>query len=263
MEGNVLDALDWHLTPFRRPAPLDEMVGALLYHQGDPLRPDTYWTYERGDVFDGTLANVVVRALWDIHQLPTKFSRDFLMLHAGVVARGGHSLLLPAVQNTGKSSLTTALVLEGFDYLSDEIGAIDPITARLYPFPKHIWLDDDSLEHFPGLPERLGDGDAPLGEFLPQRYVRPVDDLGARVSGPAPAGWIVFPSMDRGGPARLEALAKSDALHRLATNCFNLFRYGERGLFLFRKVVEASAVFELRGGTPRGRATLLAGRFPW
>jgi len=154
-------------------------------------------------------------------------------------------------------------VLEGFDYLSDEIGAIDPITARLYPFPKHIWLDDDSLDHFPGLSERLGDTDAPLNEFLLQRYLRPADDLGAKLSGPAPAGWIVFPSMDRGGPARLEPIAKSDTLHRLATNCFNLFRYRDRGLYLFKNVVEAAEVFELRGGTPRERATILADRFPW
>ena len=263
MDGDVLDALDWHLAPFKRPSPLDEMVTALLYHQDEQVRPDTYWTYERDDAFDGTLANVIVRALWDIHQLGTKTSRDFLMLHAGAVARGGRGLLLPAVQDTGKSTLTAALVLEGFDYLSDEIGAIDPITARLYPFPKHIWLDDDSLDHFPGLSERLGDTDAPLNEFFLQRFLRPADDLGAKLSGPAPAGWIVFPSMDRGGPARLEPIAKSDTLHRLATNCFNLFRYRDRGLYLFKNVVEAAEVFELRGGTPRERATILADRFPW
>lgn len=262
VDRNVLDALDWHLAPFRRPSPLDGMVDVLVYHQEETLRPATYWTYERGEVFEGTLANVLVRALWDVHQLATKTSRDFLMLHAGAVARGGRGLLMPAVQDAGKSSLTTALALEGFDYMSDEIGALDPVTARLYPFPKHIWLDDDSLGHFPGLAERLRDEQAPLNEFFLQRYVRPREDLGAGLSGPVPTGWIVFPSADRDGPARLEPIAKSDAVHRLATNCFNLFRYAERGLYLFKKVVDGAKTFELRGGTPRERAALISDRWP-
>lgn len=192
-----------------------------------------------------------------------RWSRDFLSIHAGAVAMNGSGLLLPAAMEAGKSTTTAALLQQGLDYLSDEAAAIDPITGRVFPFPKRIWLHKAAFRYFPGLAERLGDGDGLNGEFIErydERHVRP-EDLGARLGGAVPIRAIVFLEADREGAPRLEEVSKAEAVERLAANAFNLYRYGERGVVLLSRVAGVSAVFSVSGGTPPERAELIRERF--
>jgi hypothetical protein len=205
-----------------------------------------------------TLSPALLHALWDIHAIVPKATRDFLDLHAGSMSRDGRGLLLPAAPEVGKSTLTLALMGQGFDYLSDEVGAIDPITGRVYPFPKRVQVQPDSLGFFPGLEERLDDRRGLTGQLL-ARFVRP-EDIGARFGGPAPTRWIVFPERDRTGPPRLEQLSKAAAVERMAENSSNLYRYGERGVILLSRVARDAEAFSLSGGNPKERAELLAER---
>ena len=48
----------------------------------------------------------------------------YLLLHAGVVERGGRAIVMPALPGSGKSTLTAALTLRGFRLLSDEFGVV-------------------------------------------------------------------------------------------------------------------------------------------
>jgi hypothetical protein len=174
------------------------------------------------------------------------------------VSRDGHGLLLPAGQDVGKSTLTVALLTLGFDYLSDEVGAIDPVTRRAYPFPKRVHLEPASLDFFPGLADRLGDRRGLNGRLL-ARFVAPLD-VGARVGGPARPRWIVFLDPDRSGPPRLEPLTRAAAVERMAENSSNLYRYGDRGVVLLSRVAQEAGAFSLSGGNPIERAELLAER---
>jgi hypothetical protein len=185
-----------------------------------------------------------------------RWSRDFLSIHAATVARDGSSAMLPAEMEGGKSTTTAALLEQGFEYLSDESASIDPVTGRVFPFPKRIWLHRDALRFFPGLEERLGDGEGLNGELLeryPERHVRP-EDLGSRIGSPAPVRWIVFLEADREGPPRLEPFPKAEAVERMAHNSFNLYRYEDRGVVLLSRVVEGAETYRLSGGTPKERA---------
>src|SRR5207249_5616388 len=113
-------------------------------------------------------------AVWAIQAAVPEHVRDFLCIHAGCVSRAGGGLLLPARRGCGKSTLTTALLLAGFGYLSDEVGAVDPVTGNLYPFEKLISLDQAALSFLPGVEERLCDRDG-LTAAPNQRSARPQD----------------------------------------------------------------------------------------
>jgi hypothetical protein len=255
-------ALAWHLAPFRRPGGDHHAVSVDLFvdEEDQDVRPPPRSLY-RGGLLRYRHAGVerlLGHAVWDLHATVPKGSRDFVFLHAGAVVRDDRALVLPAAMDAGKSSLVVALLELGFRYLSDELGAIDPVTGRAYPFPKRISLDEEALDRLDGLRERLVDR-AETAITLPQRFVRP-EDVGAGVAEAAAPRWIVLLGMERTGPPRLEPVPRADAVRRMATNCFNLYRYQERGVVLLTRVAQEVDAFELQGGTPRERAALLAER---
>lgn len=257
MHEGFARALAWHLHPFRRATPETHAFAVDMYvaQRDEGSDPPLYSLYVANELhYRGPgVAEVLAHAVWDLHQLVTKKARDFVFLHAGAVARDHGALVLPAAMDSGKSSLVTALLEAGWDYLSDELGSVDPVTTRIYPFPKLISLDEDALAFFPGLADKLSDRDATP---LPERFVTP-DAVGADVGGAAPARWIVFPTADFTGEPRLEDVPRSEAVVRMAQNCMNLYRYGDRGVVLLTRVADGATAYELRGGTPRERAALL------
>jgi hypothetical protein len=253
-EPEWAEALSWHLEPFRIRHQGEEALEFWLYRT-----EEGGYRYQGSEVLDWEeLSPALLHALWDIHAIVPKATRDFLDLHAGSLVRGGHGLLLPAAQDVGKSSLSVALMAAGFDYLSDEVGALDPITSRAFPFPKRVQLDPEALAFFPDLAERLDDRRGLTGK-LTARFVRP-EDVDARFGQPAMPRWIVFLDPDRSGPPRLEPVTRSAAVERMAENSSNLYRYGDRGVILLARVAQEAEAFSLSGGAPKDRAELLAER---
>lgn len=245
----------WHLQPFLRHATAAESVVLDVYVDEDD---DGRLIYKRNSVeaYRGSLSGVLHYALWDLHGLVPRWARDFLFVHAGSVTREGRALVLPAPASRGKSTLVTALLLAGFEYLSDEVAALDPVSGDAYAFPKRIALDQDALRFFPGLEARIQDREG-SGVELPKRHIPP-EDVGAAVGSPGPVRWIVFLSPDHEGRARLAPVGAAEAVERLAASCLNLYRYGERGVVLLSRVAQCADAYELAGGTPAARAELLA-----
>lgn len=258
----------WHLEPFLRPAEESWAVRIQVFDEDfedhEERTPDppvlSYFHGPKRLTRAVSPVDLVGFAVQDVHAAVPEKVRDFLMLHAGAVARDGAAVVMPAPPDVGKSSLVTALLLreEGFGYLSDEVGAVDPITTQLWPFQKHISLDRDAVARLPGLEERLAD-DRPLTGELRQRFVRPAD-VGSEVARPAPLHWVVFPTPHRGGPPSLRPLGRAETVSRLASLSFNLYRYQERGVVLLSRVAEEVESFELNGGSPSERAALLSER---
>jgi hypothetical protein len=257
------EGLRWHLEPFRRPKRDLEHVRIWVYvpEEDGQAQAPTY-TYFRNSfpLSRSTRPDALVGyAVWDINNFLPKRTRDFLLLHAGAVSSREGALLLPGAPDTGKSSLVAALLQAGFAYLSDELGAIDPVTSRTYPFERHITLDQASLALFPGLEDRLEDRRWVSGR-LTDRYVRP-GDLGAHVGNPTNVRWLVFLSDDREGPVRLSPVPRAAAIELMAAQSLNLFRYQERGVILLSRLAQEAQAFRLSGGTVLERAALLAGEF--
>jgi hypothetical protein len=257
----VAEALRWHLEPFRRLQPDPGAIDAMVYvAEEDEASPQLSYFRGQEKLFSHPDPQRLFRyAVWDIHYTASQFVRSFLALHAGAVSMGGQGLLLPAPQETGKSTIVAALLQRGFDYLSDEVGALDPVTRRMYPFPKFLYLAPEAVDLFPGLEPRLQDRNGRARSSL-DRTVRP-SDLGASVAGPVPVRWLVFMSRDREGPARLTEVPRAVAVEQMAKNAFNLYRYADRGVVLLARVSEAAETYRLGGGTALERADLLSERF--
>jgi hypothetical protein len=259
----VADALRWHLEPFRRAQPDPGAIDAMIYvaeeDEGSETPPLSYFRGPERLFSHPDPQRLFRYAVWDIHYSASQFVRSFLALHAGAASADGQGLLLPAPQETGKSTIVAALLQRGFNYLSDEVGALDPITRRMYPHPKLLHLDPDAVDLFPGLEGRLEDRKGRARSSI-ERTVRP-SDLDAGVGGPAPVRWVVFMSRDRQGPPRLTPVARAEAVEQMAENAFNLYRYGDRGVVLLARIAEGAETFRIDGGTALERADLLAERF--
>lgn len=258
MDERFAESLRWHLAPFLLDAPAPAGLPAELLTEaatGEPGYTFRFATQERFRV--ELLPEAIHRAVWEIQRSVPDHVRDFLLLHAGAVARDGGALLLPARTSSGKSSLCLGLLEMGFSYLSDDVGALDPVTGRAYPYPKPIKLIPDAVEFFPGLEERLQDRTLPFPQW--ERFVRP-EDVDAEVADPVPVRWVVFPTDDFDGPPDLEPITSAKCVELMAANCFNLYRYSEAGVVLLSRVASGARAFRLSGGSLRDRLELLRDR---
>jgi len=258
-DARFAEALGWHLAPFRRERAEVQAFPVDLYVQEKDLgsEPPLYSLFLanalRFTAHD--LGQVLAHAVWMLHAEVSQRVRDFLLVHAGAVARDGGALLLPAASTAGKSSLVLALLSRGFSYLSDELGVIDPVTTRIYPFEKRIGLDDAALGFFDGLGERLREP-PPFAATASKQYLLP-EDVMATASGPVDPRWIVFIGPDRSGSPTLTPLSKAETVERIASHSTNLYRYADRGVILLARLAQRAQAFELTGGTPSQRAACI------
>jgi hypothetical protein len=262
-DSALIEAFRWHLSPFRRTEPVwlpfeVQIARAEADIESDPGR--FFYIRSGRRLFRGPRHELLSWALWDLHALVHREGRDFLFLHAGVVAAGETLIVLPAAPEAGKSTLVASLLQHGFLYLSDELAAIDPVTSHVYPFPKLLTLDTDALA-FLGSPVPSYPADYPeISRALPDRYLRPAD-LGSQAGAPGAAGAIVFVDADRSGAPTLSELRRADALTKLLEHALNFEVFGERGMKLLSRVVGSTSVYSLTGGPTVERAELLRERF--
>jgi hypothetical protein len=173
-----------------------------------------------------------------------------LHLHAGVVAKDGRLILLPAKSGSGKTSLTARLVAAGCEYFSDETALLEQGTGHVHPVPLSLCVKDSGTEllgkHFPGLAElpvhRRQDG-------LEIRYMPPPPpgslppDDSAR-----PATLLVFPRYVEGAPTELRPLSAAETFRRLLEESVAI----PRPLTLADAAVLVSTAENLRGFTLSG-----------
>jgi hypothetical protein len=260
VDAELLDALRWYLEPFQTREFETGSIPLQIYTEvaEGSDEPDYVYVRNLNEQFRGSRRGTLDWLFWDVHDLVPVWVRDFLLVHSGAVTVGGKAVLVPAEMETGKSTLVTALLRAGAQYLSDELGAIDPVTRSVHAYPKRITLDQETLAFFPGLEESLGDR-AGLMATLQQRFVRP-EDCGSTISPPAPLGAVVFPTTDREGTPRLEPIASAEAAYLLSRNSRNLYRYAHRGVLMLGELCGEAQSFRLSGGTPSERADAIVQR---
>ena len=172
---------------------------------------------------------------------------DHYLLHAGAVARNGAGIILPGASGSGKSSLTLALLNQGYRYLSDELGVVSPSTGGLHAFPKPISIKDISV--FPDLADRddfwLGPEDGERGREEPVWYAHPEDVRADSISGPVPIRYIIFPRYDPAAPPQLQPMSPDEAVRQLIDNSVNFSQFGKHGLHLLAALVEDAQCFSL------------------
>lgn len=198
--------------------------------------------------FDGTrvaggrvAADLVGIFTWHVNRTVIERTVDsHVLLHSAAAVRGGVTVILPADQESGKTTTVAGLLRSGFDYLTDEAVALDPSSGWVTPFPKNLSLDPGSWPLFPecrpmGCPDRV------------RQWQVPACSLGARVvrHPVPPPRVIVFPKYARGADTLVVPVSKAEAVHELARMSFDFPRHAARNLATLGRVSRHATVARL------------------
>lgn len=94
----------------------------------------------------GSVDKTVRFIITETNQICVNRTADHILFHAGAVERDGKVILIAGDSGHGKSTLTAALTMSGFNYLTDEIASVEPETLNVIPYPKAIDLDRTARE---------------------------------------------------------------------------------------------------------------------
>lgn len=186
---------------------------------------------------------VLAHLLWQLNRSAIGATTDRIVLHAAAAARDGLGVLLPAPMESGKTTLVAGLVRRGFQYLSDEAVAIDPVTLELQPYAKPLSLDPGSWAVLPDLEPAVEGRLRPwLGD---QWQVAPTSIRPDAVAAPAPARLVVLPRYDKDAETTIESISGGRALLELAKCTFKWQRHGSRALYTLAGLVRDADCYRL------------------
>lgn len=175
-------------------------------------------------------------------------------VHAGVVATDGRAVAFPADSGGGKTTLTAACLLAGFDYVSDESLCVDVATLAVVRYPKPMGIS-------PWSRRRLNQ-DA-IGLAFPAEGIEAMlapADLGAAIA-PQRIG-LKHVVRTRYGAGRL-ALTEApsyEAMAALLEFSFNHFKHGEKAFTVASGLANNVRVWRLEYDDPIAAAELLRAR---
>lgn len=185
---------------------------------------------------------------WGSNWLLAQRLNAYLLLHAGVVARDDKALILPAAPGSGKSTLTCALHLAGWRFLSDEFGVINTDQDVLLPLTKPAALKNRSIDVIGNLPGAM------IGPVFPKTrkgdvaHFVPLRDSVTQRHHPAHPRLVVFPRYRAGASLRCTPLSVTDTAMRLGLNSFNYRSLGPVGFHCVIRLAQATRAFELEYG---------------
>jgi hypothetical protein len=190
----------------------------------------------------GPVGAAVDRLIWDASTRAFA-SGDFLFVHAGVASLDGRGVMLPAPPDHGKSTTVAALVRDGFEFLSDEAAALDPVDGTVHPFPRPVTLSSASLDALDGS-ERWMPG--PSDRHADEEHRMAPDDLRPGALGTTcRVAFIVAPSYRAEDRTRLEPMGRPETLQLLVEQTFNLKKFGGDGVRLLANVVRNAECYRL------------------
>jgi HprK-related kinase A len=238
--------------PVEDPGGFFDIAGRLAPVRGARrlLRPQVSLTLDGNSPFEAFPADTHFPLLeWGVNWAIATRCNQHLLLHSGVVERGGRAVVLPALPASGKSTLTAALANRGYRLLSDEFGVVRLADAMLLPMPRAVALKNESIGII-----RAFAPEAVLGPEFPKTRKGTVAHLAPNAASvaarqvPAAPGLVVFPAYTPGIGAEVERFPKARAFAKLSVNSFNYELLGPTGFDAVGALISRSACYQLRFG---------------
>ncbi len=186
---------------------------------------------------------------WGMNWCVAGHAHHYLMLHGAVLERDGHALIMPGDPGAGKSTLTAALMLDGWRLLSDEIALIDRDDGLLYGLARPVSLKNASIDII-----RAHSTEAVLGDAARDTHkgtvahLRPTSQSLENMGTPAHPRWIVFPRWKAGAAAQLTPHSKAAAFLHLASHAFNYSLLGSLGFQRAAALMDACDCWDFEYG---------------
>ena len=183
---------------------------------------------------------------WGLNYSIATRAHRYCLLHSAVLERNGRAMILPALPGSGKSTLSAALMHNGWRLLSDEFGILRPELGTLVPMPRAIPLKNESIEV--------------IGKQIPSAIMGPrytktrkgdvahvavTEESIARQTEEAMPAWIVFPRYERDSGLQLDPVLGSEAFVRLSNNSFNYRLLGEVSYLSLTSMVRSCDCYNL------------------
>lgn len=173
-------------------------------------------------------------------------AHQYLIFHAGVVARGGRAIIMPGASGIGKSTLSAGLGYAGWRLFSDEFGLLRLADEQLAPNPRPVSLKNQSEAVMRAVipADRFSSPykETPKGTIT---YLLPPLDSINRMTEPATPAMIVFPTFERGASPATEAVSKAETFI-LMRNCgVNAERLGLHAFEILSRLVERCPAYRI------------------
>lgn len=181
---------------------------------------------------------------WHVNRSVIDASVDrYLLMHAACAVTGGITVVLAGDMESGKTTTIAGLLRDGFDYVTDEAVAVDPVSCTVSPFPKTLSLDRGSWALFPEC--RPADVGFPRRQWFVSPHQLGSRSIGHRV---APPRVILFPQYVAGAQTAILPVSGAEAGHELARTTFHVGRHARRNLETVARLVARATVARLRIG---------------
>jgi hypothetical protein len=157
---------------------------------------------------------------WRLCTIGVYNAAALLGLHAGAATSQGASLILPGISGTGKTTLTLALMSQGWQVLTDDIALLTQgeNAMQVQPCARCCHVDDDAYTQLTARGVQLH---MPIGGMA--MYARP-PALGQA----APVRWIVVPQFDSQAAMSITRLTQAEAAALLLSNTLRQQRLSRR-----------------------------------
>lgn len=201
------------------------------------------------------LAQAAPMLEWGLNWCVASRPLGYLVMHAGMVARGEQALMMPGIPGAGKSTLSAALcLLEGWRLLSDELAILDPTTGLMQPHPRPISLKNASIDIVRGWSGvRLGQvyHDTRKGTLSHAACPPAASMQAARVH------WIVFPRFVAGCAPVCEEISRVEAFSMISEQSFNRERMGEVGFDALCALLTDARCYQMEYGSTEDALALV------
>ena len=183
---------------------------------------------------------------WGLNWCIARRAHQNLMLHSAVVEKNGRAIILPAFPGSGKSTLSAALGLCGWRFLSDEFGLVRSCDGLLHPMPRPVPLKNESIQVIQEFATS-----AVIGPLFPKTRKGSVAHLKSPTESVeqskqlAKPALVIFPHYQKDSEVVLQELPKHFAFLKLATNAFNYEVMGQTGFELVRNIINTCACYNL------------------
>jgi hypothetical protein len=178
-----------------------------------------------------------------------KSTNNHYLLHSAVLVKNGKAIILPAGSRSGKSTLSVALVKNGFKYISDEVAAVDVDTLRVKGFPRAIAIRKKTLSLFPSLEPEIKHLCYQISNSKKAyeiHYGVPSKKNLASMNRSFPISAIVFPKYSPKGYTALGEIKPAVAVFNLMRCSFNQRRLKEKGFRVAVRLVRQRRCYTLQ-----------------